>query len=213
MTPQFAAALDPIFLYVLQLLQRISEGQSVDIDAERDRIENRFREAETHLSGKQGWELAKYALVAWIDEVLIEAPWEGSEKWQENLLEFAYFQTRNRATMFYQKAAEAAKLSRRDALEVFYVCTALGFRGLYDTSEATFLAESLKEPHDIDEWAKKYRRKIQLGHGRPSITESMRPVKEAEPLEGKFIFVSTLLVSIILVAFVIVIGYFVIFEK
>ena len=69
MNPRFASAVDPIFLHVLRLLDRIGQGDSISPDDERERIENRFREAESQASDKNGWELAKYALVAWIDEV------------------------------------------------------------------------------------------------------------------------------------------------
>ncbi len=209
MSPRFASAVDPIFLYVLRLLDRIGRGDAISYETERDRIENRFREAEAQVGDKKGWELARYALAAWIDEVLIAADWNGAAWWEENLLEFAYFKTRTRATVFFQKAAEAAKLPRRDALEVFYVCVVLGFRGLYGTSDAAFLADSLDEPQSINEWTKKYERKIQLGLGRPPIGEALRSAGDAAPLDGKFMFVGTSLVSVILLAFVFVVGYFV----
>ena len=102
---------------------------------------------------REGWELAKYALVAWIDDVLIEAPWPGRDWWENNSLEFAYFNTRDRATQFFKRAKQAAQLTRRDALEVFYVCVILGFRGLYAMPEAAFLADQLDLPPDLESWA------------------------------------------------------------
>ena len=41
---------------------------------EKNTINNFLRNAEAHLGQKADWELAKYALVSWIDEVLIQAP-------------------------------------------------------------------------------------------------------------------------------------------
>ena len=136
MTPRFASAVDPIFLCVLDLLDRISSNQVSSPEDESNRIQNRFREAEAQVGEIHGWELAKYALTSWIDDVLIEAPWEGRDWWENNSLEFAYFKTRDRATEFFIKSKQAAELSRRDFLEVFYVCVVLGFRGMYGLSES-----------------------------------------------------------------------------
>ena len=77
MTPNFAAAVDPIFLHVLGLLERIGQSDAPNPTEERAVINNWIRHAEAQLGQKQDWELAKYALVAWIDDVLIEAPWTG----------------------------------------------------------------------------------------------------------------------------------------
>ena len=207
MTPHFASAVDPIFLYVLDVLERISANQSPEPDEVREAIQNQFRDAEAKLSQKQGWALAKYALVAWIDDVLIEAPWGGRDWWENNSLEFEYFKTRDRAIEFFKKAKEAADLTKRDALEVYYVCVVLGFRGLYNLGEAAFLADQLDLPTDVESWARRTARAIQLGQGRPPIYETPRPGSGAPPLEGKFMFVGTSLLGIILAAITVICAY------
>ena len=174
MNPRFAAAVDPVFEYVLDVLDRISRNDVVHPEQEREQMRNCFRAAEAEVGEKPGWALAKYALVAWIDDMLIEAPWDGRNWWENNSLEFAYFKTRDRATQFFLKAKESAELSQRDALEVFYVCVVLGFRGLYGLSESAFLAEQLQLPHDIETWAKRTSQSIQLGQGRPRLTGAAR---------------------------------------
>ena len=208
MSPHFAAAVDPIFLDVLQILDRIGRNDGVVADVERESIRNRFREADAQLGERQGWDLAKYALVAWIDDVLIAAPWDGRDWWENNSLEFAYFKTRERATEFFRRAKDAAELSRRDALEVFYVCTVLGFRGLYGLQDAAFLADQMKLPTELSEWADRTARSIQLGQGRPPIGESLRPQTTAERLDGKFRFVGALLPFIVMLAITSVICYY-----
>ncbi len=131
MTPDFAIAVDPVFLHVLGFVDRISQGENPPPREERQTVQNFLRQAEAQLGQRQDWELAKYALVCWIDDLLIEAPWEGRNWWKENALEVEAFNTRVRATEFFVKANNASNLTRRDALEVFYVCVVLGFRGLY----------------------------------------------------------------------------------
>lgn len=206
MNPRFAAAVDPIVLYVLELVDRLSNGQSASAEEEREQIQNRFRSAESQLSEKQGWELAKYALAAWIDELLIETPWNGRNWWENNLLEFSYFKTRDRATEFFMKAEQASESTHRDALEVFYVCVVLGFRGLYVSPDSIFLAEQLKLAPDIETWVRRKSRVIQLGQGRPPFGGTDRPGRGAPRLEGKFLFAGTLLVGVVLAAFTVLVG-------
>jgi type VI secretion system protein ImpK len=213
MNPRFAAAVDPIIGHVLDLLDRLSQNESLDPEEERDQIRNRFRAAEAEIGEKPGWPLAQYALVAWIDDMLIEAPWEGRNWWENNSLEFAYFKTRDRATQFYLKAKEAAEMSHRDALEVFYLCVVLGFRGLYALPSAAFLAEQLQLPTDVESWAKRTSQSIQLGQGRPRLSGSARPAVGAPALEGKFALVGTSLLTIVLASFTIVVAFFSLYEQ
>jgi type VI secretion system protein ImpK len=214
MTPKFAASVDPIFLYVIGVLERISRNEPVSAAEVRDRIESRFRQADAALAERphhESWEQVKYALAAWIDEVLIAAPWSGSEWWENNLLEFAYFNTRDRGTDFYKRAAAASQLTRRDALEVFYVCVVLGFRGLYALPEAAFLAEQLGLPTDLESWAQRTAKSIELGQGRPPIYPAPRPGEGAPPLDGKYVMLGSSLMTAILAVCAAVIGYYVLF--
>jgi len=141
MTPRFSKAVDPVFLHVLGLLERIGRGEQPSPKDERLWIRGLIDQAEGQLGQGIEWQLAKYALVAWIDDVLIEAPWEGRSWWKENALEVEIFNTRLRNEQFYVKARDSSSLAQKDALEVFYVSVVLGFRGLYrDPAAAAALA-------------------------------------------------------------------------
>ena len=209
MSPDFSAAVDPIFLYVLDLLERISRSENREADEEMERIRNKFRDAEAQLGQTQEWEHAKYALAAWIDDVLIEAPWSGQNWWENNSLEFGNFKTRERATLFFLNAKEAQKMAQRDALEVFYVCVVLGFQGLYVLSESKLLAEELDLPTDLESWAKRIGSSIQLGQGRARMVDAPRVGAGAPPLTGKYALVSAWLTTAVLAAFTIVITFYV----
>jgi type VI secretion system protein ImpK len=213
MSPEFASATDPLFLCVLDLLDRIGKSEDREPAEERELVQNRLRTAEDQIGSKPGWELAKYALVAWIDDMLIEAPWDGRNWWENNSLEFAHFKSRDRATQFFVKAKEAGELSRRDALEIFYVCVVLGFRGLYALSDSAVLADHHELPTDVEDWARRASRSIQLGQGRPAFQDAIRIGDGAPPLNGRFSVVNTWLTTVVLTAFTIVIGYFVLTSR
>ncbi len=81
------------------------------------------------------FELAKHALVYWIDEILINSPWSHAMEWRQHILEWDIYQERLRADRFFEKAHEAEVLANTDPLETYYLCVALGFRGKYVESQ------------------------------------------------------------------------------
>ena len=213
MNPTYAEAIDPIFLHVLRLLEDLSFGKQKSPEEERERILWLFRDAEAKIGSKQGWELIKYALASWVDEVLIIAPWEGRRFWTNNSLEFDYFNTRHRATRFFQQAVEADKLTRSDASEVYYICVVLGFRGFYaNPADATYAAAQLKLPETIEDWTRRTARKIKLSQP-PEPTHEPRALEGAPALHGKFMLVGSVLLTVMMTATFIVVFWMFLWER
>jgi len=207
MTPQFAKAVDPVFLYVLGLLDRIEKGENPSPSEEQARIVATLDRSEAMLGRGPEWDLAKYALVSWIDEVLVDSPWQGHDYWNNQCVEVRLFNTRACNEQFYVKAKEAGGLQKRDALEVFYVCVVLGFRGLYrDPHVASVLTESLGLPADLEAWARQTALAIRLGQGRPPIHETANTGTGAPPLTGQSMMIGSLLVGVVLAAFTMILG-------
>jgi type VI secretion system protein ImpK len=199
MNPKFSKAVDPVFLHVLGLVDRIGRDEQPSPPDEKAKIRALLDQAEGHLGQTEDWQLAKYALACWIDDVLIDAPWDGREWWTQNALEVELFTSRLAYAQFYDKAKEASCLPRKDALEVFYVCVVMGFRGLYrDPAEAAILAEQRQLPLDLESWARQTSMAIQLGQGRPPISQSEEPVEGAPPLDGPFVLVWSVLFFVVL---------------
>ena len=198
MKPRFAAVVDPIFLKVLALMESVERDDVLSPESERQALERVFGESESQVSEGSGWPLAKYALAAWIDDLLISASWSGRDWWESNSMEFAFFKTRDRATQFYTRAKEAAELPQRDALEVFYLCVVLGFQGLYQLSEAKIIAGQLDLPMSIEAWTKSTSGALQLRLGRPPIRETPRVPTGAPPLESRYRVVGAAVVTVIL---------------
>lgn len=70
----------------------------------------------------------KYALACWLDEIMTDSPWR--EEWRDKTLEVQlYGGTRERAWIFWKQFDRSETRPGRDALEVYFLCTMLGFRG------------------------------------------------------------------------------------
>ncbi|MCY2966257.1 MAG: DotU family type IV/VI secretion system protein [Planctomycetota bacterium] len=185
MTPQFAQAVDPVFLAMLDLLEQIQQRQPLSPQSERFRLTTAIDLAEASTSGAE-WELAKYALVSWIDELLVETDWVGRDWWSNNVLEVQYFNTRLCNERFYVRAQEAAAQPRRDALEVFYNCVVLGFRGVYrDPGLAEALTPALGLPPDLMTWTRQTALAIRLGQGRAPLPRPRREIVGVPPRKNR----------------------------
>jgi type VI secretion system protein ImpK len=182
MTPNLALAVDPIFLHMLQMLDSIAAGKDLSASDERVRISALLAEADARMGSNPEWDLGRYGLISWIDEMLVEAAWNGREWWSNNVLEVELYNTRNCYELFFVKAKEASAHSQRDALEVFYVCVILGFRGLYDDPE---MARSIIQAHGLPEnlttWAQQTAMGIRLGQGRPAMQGLPKSLGGAPP--------------------------------
>lgn len=208
MTPTFAHAVDPIFLYVLALLDRISREEQPSPQEERLRIRALIDQAEAKLGTGGEWELAKYALVSWVDEMLVDALWNGREWWSNNVMEIDLFNSRQCSEGFFLKSREASNQTGRDALEVFYICVILGFRGLYhDATTSNDIAKALNLPTELKDWTRQTAMSIRLGQGRPPLSELGREVEGAPPLRSRSNVVWPWIAVLLLLAVMTVLGY------
>lgn len=209
MTPAFARAADPVVLHVLNLIDRI-ERDNAPISAQEEQfaVMTHLDQATSLLGTSDEWKLAKYAIVSWVDEILLEIPWNGREWWNNNVLEVELFGTRLCFQEFFIQAQEAAKLPRRDALEVFYNCVVLGFRGLYgDPQLAASWAPQHGLPSDLQVWLKQTGQMIRLGQGLPVLSEPSQQIQGAAPLTTKTKFLWAWLLLLILAMCSVVVYY------
>lgn len=203
MTPTFADAVDPIILEVLEVVDEIADKPATPPDAVRLRIHQRFQAADERIGQRSGWELAKYALACWTDELLIQAnTWDGAAWWASNKLEFEYFSSAEGAIRFFLRARDAAALTRSDPLEVFFVCVVLGFQGFYAyEEEAAFTAENYELPRDLAQWLQQSGKLLQPGQGIPNMTATLRPpIAGAPPLEARYDFLGAGILTVVLLA-------------
>lgn len=81
-------------------------------------------------------EAAMFAVVAYIDELLLCSDWKMRGEWQHQPLQRIYFDTTSAGAEFYDRLNELNKFGPdRDVREVFALCLGLGFRGKYFRGE------------------------------------------------------------------------------
>jgi hypothetical protein len=78
---------------------------------------------------------------------------------------------------------------------------------LYRDPQGALLAHQLTLPPDLESWARQTARAIQLGQGRPPVTEKPRPPGDAAPLEGKFLFLGSTVITAVLAVFAALLGW------
>lgn len=151
MTPQFSKLVHPVILYALDLKDRLERGESADLETEQRELLNRLTSElegrrQTDFGGDgQNYLGVRYALTCWLDELFIvhAPPW--SDRWNDRKLEAALFGTNDRAWKFWEQADLVLRRPNApnvlhppgpDAVEAFFLCAALGFRGKYLNSPA-----------------------------------------------------------------------------
>ncbi|MCK5371937.1 MAG: type IVB secretion system protein IcmH/DotU [Cyclobacteriaceae bacterium] len=77
--------------------------------------------------------LAKFALVAFLDETIISSSWSQKEAWLSDPLQIKLFETFNAGEEFFNFLNELSQRTgaNKEVLEVYYLCLSLGFKGKY----------------------------------------------------------------------------------
>jgi type VI secretion system protein ImpK len=138
MTDAFAELVMPIFNKGIDLQARLSRGETRSLEEVKRMAGGWIEEARRRAMGvadlERSYDQARFGLVAWIDEVLTQSEWGRNEDWRNNILEWDLFSSRDRASLFYDWAADAEAKGNLDAMEVYLLAVTLGFRGelVYD---------------------------------------------------------------------------------
>jgi len=206
MQSEFATVIDPIFMAALRLESRIASGERFVTADERAVLVRKIEEAESKLGTSEEWKLSKFAICAWIDSSLIETNWQESSWWKENCLEKKFFGSRDAHEEFFKRAVDAASLSSKNALEVFYIAVVLGFRGFYKNSDLSYsrkTAQKLRIPDTVEAWCREVVRTLHFRQGRPNIPGIIQTGNSAKPLNGKSLLILYSMLGTLLVAFAI----------
>jgi type VI secretion system protein ImpK len=140
------------FAYTLWLVQAPA-AQSLDVRAVHQRYDELLREFDAE-GRRAGYEvgqvrLAMFALVAFIDELVLTSKHPAKTAWSDQPLQLTYFNENSAGEEFYVRleAARRGESARDvDVQEAFYLCLSLGFHGRYaGSSRAEKQRRSLME--------------------------------------------------------------------
>jgi type VI secretion system protein ImpK len=132
-----------LFALILSLRRSAQYG---DETALRDRIQSYLSRIESEGIAaripRDVLEAAKYPLVAFIDETILNSQWQHRERWRDRPLQLHYYGERTAGTHFFTNLAELRRQGegRRDLLEIYHICLALGFEGQYRVTGLADLA-------------------------------------------------------------------------
>jgi type VI secretion system protein ImpK len=117
----------------------------------------------------------KYALAAFVDEMVLSSGWPGREEWADEPLQLLFFDTSLAGAGFFDRLDElrARDGTSPEVLEVYYLCLALGFRGKYGVEGAERLEALVKVLRDELERS--------LPSGPTEISPHWKVAEEAEP--------------------------------
>jgi type VI secretion system protein ImpK len=134
MREEIANLVNPMLAYGLELRDRLGYGERPDMAAEQAHLRGLLKTAPEAQRwpdyGGDGdrWLGIRYALACWVDEILtLHSPW--GPEWQNHILEESLYGTRDRAWNFWAQAKRAQARPGTDAVEAYYLCVMLGFRG------------------------------------------------------------------------------------
>jgi type VI secretion system protein ImpK len=92
---------------------------------------------------QEDYDLARFAIFAWIDETILNSPWKERNRWLGQQLQKEYYNTSDAGEIFFEKL-NIVGLHQRDVREVYYLCLAIGFTGRYCKQGDEFLLDQLK---------------------------------------------------------------------
>jgi type VI secretion system protein ImpK len=140
MNDAFAQLVTPILKHGADLQRRIEDGEQPDLQQVKAELLELFATSESRAGATRElaseFTLAKYALVYWADEILIDSRWTHADSWRAHILEWDYYKDNHGGDKFYDRAEDAMRLTGIDPLETFFLCVALGFQGKLATSQA-----------------------------------------------------------------------------
>ena len=124
--------------------ESICEQAPPDLKEFRDKViallNAQEERAKSYGIGAETFKEARYAVLSWVDEMILNSKWPARNQWQHLML--AYYGTLNAGEEFFRRL-NALPSNANDIREIYYLCISLGFQG-----ELAF-GEGLRELHEL----------------------------------------------------------------
>ncbi len=123
-----------LFSLILSLRTSAAYGAESELRAKIGEYLDRM-DADGHRAGiaREDLEAAKFPLVAFIDETILNSNWEGRESWRERPMQLDKYGETVAGERFFERLERlrAQGESKSELLEIYYLCLSLGFEGKY----------------------------------------------------------------------------------
>jgi type VI secretion system protein ImpK len=135
-----------LLAYVAYFLKTVKARQPAADQVKAD-IDRLVSQADARLQGKgipkEDCDHARFAIFAWVDEVILNSPWNEKGQWQRQQLQRVHFQTADAGEIFFERLNTLGP-HQNYVREVYYLCLAMGFTGRYVHEGDDFLLEQLR---------------------------------------------------------------------
>ncbi len=137
----------PVFDLILRLKAGIVQP-SMDLRPKiASLLEDFERRAERYRFSSKIIQVAKFALASFVDETVLTNNFHLKEEWEKYPLQLEYFGEQLAGNKYFEKLAAMLKQIdvTADAVEVYYVCMLLGFKGRYAVYEKDKLLSIMQQ--------------------------------------------------------------------
>lgn len=122
------------FILILQLRATNDYGDPEGLKNRVNELFARFEHgARTEGIDNEKINMAKFALIAFLDETIISSSWSKKDSWLSEPLQLKLFETFNAGEEFFDNLNKLRQRTsgNKDVLEIFFLCLTLGFKGKY----------------------------------------------------------------------------------
>jgi type VI secretion system protein ImpK len=136
----------PVFAYMTYFLKTVA-GMQPPYDQVKADVLRLLSQSEDQvkkgLCVQEDYDLARFAVCAWVDEAILNSSWVQKIQWQKEQLQRIFYQTTDAGEEFFERL-NSLEPHQRDVREVYYLCLALGFVGRFIKPGDETLVEQLK---------------------------------------------------------------------
>ena len=136
---------------IFDLILRVKAGIIPASNELRPKVESMFadfeRRAERFRFNHKVVNVAKFGLAAFVDETVLTNNFPLRNEWEKNALQLKYFGEQLAGNKFFDKLESMlAQIEvTQDAVEIYYYCMLLGFKGKYAVYEQEKLLETMQK--------------------------------------------------------------------
>ncbi len=136
-----------LLAYVMGFRQNAAQQQP-GYDDVRSRILTLLKQSESCLAQglctAEDYDLARFAVCAWVDESIMSSAWIAKNRWRPEMLQRLFYQVTDAGEKFFQRLKQL-EADQQGVREVYTLCLALGFKGRYCADDDTITLDQLKE--------------------------------------------------------------------